>query len=438
MHVRHALAGLLLLTAALAQPAVAQIQGCRDPSPDERLQLELCSAHIACRPLVAIVDSCAAAANLVRRFFSNERAPLDPGEYTGERRTEPEPPKPSVPPRYKTMAALNLSLEGSRLDRRIAERCSRVQDYRSDYSDCPQLIREAEVYNAKIDAFNADPEKVRLEGQRLERYTNEHLDRWRDVQAQRQSPPVAAPAVTETATDPLGNLPRRDGGSGLANFQQAAGQKVSEGLKPSSPQVQADATISQAFALIGSVVGAGMTGGTSGAERRQAMREAADSFGSGGAPGASEAPEITPTGNPDADCKTAMNLVRPRFEAGMARAADTVQQLEVFMWLNIQAMAVIDRYCPETAMGRGERVQLQRHYAERQRTCNGISSRPCVARLPGETGVASPAFSGRPVAGAPAPQGAGQYQGDVCTPGATYNSQACYCRNNPRGAGCGR
>lgn len=216
-------------------------------------------------------------------------------------------------------------------------------------------------------------------------------------------------------------LPRRTPGAGLQAFTTPA---ASSGAKGS----HGDESTRSIFSMIGGLAAA-VSGGATGAERLDAVRDTLAQFASGGTTGA-EVP-VVGTGDPDADCKAAAAAMKPKFETGLARAADTVQQLEAYMWLNINAIAIIDRYCPDTAMGRQERANTQRQYAARERTCNGISSRRCVARLPAGAGGAASGGGYEPAGTrttAPIV--------NVCTPGASYNAQKCFCQQNPRGAGC--
>lgn len=197
------------------------------------------------------------------------------------------------------------------------------------------------------------------------------------------------------AADPLANLPRRQGGSGLATFQQAAGQEITPGLKPSSPDaVQADASTQQFFSVLGSVAGAGIAGGATGLERRQAMLNAFDQATGGGSAGmeggagmgagSGALPEIAPSGSEDADCLAAFRQLQQQFNTAKARLPPTGARpgLEAQMWLNSQAMATIRRYCPASPRFQREFVVYERRFNDSARTCSAVATDRCVPRLP--------------------------------------------------------
>jgi hypothetical protein len=194
--------------------------------------------------------------------------------------------------------------------------------------------------------------------------------------------------ATESASeDNAVALPRRSGGSGLATFQQAAGQPVTPGLKPAGAEIPADDSTRQIFSLLGNVAGAGIAGGTTGAERRQAMRSALDQRGAGpgsGSAGIADVPELAPSGDADADCASAMRQLQQQFNNAKTRLPSSGARpgLEMQMWLYNQGMAVIKRYCPNSPKFQREFSVYVQRLAEVERTCNGVAVDRCVPRLP--------------------------------------------------------
>ena len=84
MKKQHSCSVFLLSVLLVANPALA-IEDCRDPTPDQRFQMDLCAAHKGCAIDIGLADACASLTRRIKAFFANKKPELDPGEYKSDR-----------------------------------------------------------------------------------------------------------------------------------------------------------------------------------------------------------------------------------------------------------------------------------------------------------------------------------------------------------------
>lgn len=166
-------AALLLLVFLAVNPAYAGLESCRDPTPDERIQLDLCSAHMGCRLVVALMDGCASVTNSIRRFFLSQRPELDPGEYQSDRNAPLGPSEIEQARKDNELYQRNQRLRESAasdaynglvvLDRSIKARLERYCGNPLDQG-CKDAVQDAESLANKFNAYNNNPDHVALRG----------------------------------------------------------------------------------------------------------------------------------------------------------------------------------------------------------------------------------------------------------------------------------
>lgn len=166
-------AALVLLVLLAANPAYAGLESCRDPTPDERFQLDLCSAHAGCRLVVALMDGCASVTNGIRRFFSSQKPELDPGEYQSDRNAPLGPSEIEQARKDNELYQRNQSLRESAArdaynglvvsDRSIKARLERYCGNPLDQG-CKDAVQDAESLANRLNAYNNNPDHVALRG----------------------------------------------------------------------------------------------------------------------------------------------------------------------------------------------------------------------------------------------------------------------------------
>lgn len=270
---KHAI--LLLLALLVASPAYAGLESCRDPTPEEQFQLDLCSAHAGCRLTTSLISGCASLTNTIKRFFAAEKPPLDPGEYKSDKNATPGPSELEQARKDNERWARDKNLKESQardaynelvvLDRSIKRRldadCGNPLSY-----GCKAAVSDAESLANKINAFNSNPDFVEVRGKLTAAspsiaapYSKLQADAWEETKRksdeldklQRENQELKQktsgannkqkgssqeallqPDTTSADTQPADNadstittaLPRRNSSSGTEMFQQAITQ----------------------------------------------------------------------------------------------------------------------------------------------------------------------------------------------------------------------
>jgi len=203
----------MLIAVLLASPAYAGIESCRDPTPDEQFQLDLCSAHAGCIIVASVISDCAKVTAAIKKFFSSQKPELDPGEYKGDQNAPPGPSEREQARKDRELYQRNRSLEesGAReayhqlraLDRSIKER---LEKYCGSPLDgfCRNAVHDAELLVSKVETYNNNAAFVRLRGkltpespgiaaphgkiqeadrEKFKREQDEHIKRMREMDA---------------------------------------------------------------------------------------------------------------------------------------------------------------------------------------------------------------------------------------------------------------
>ncbi len=245
---------MLVLTLLVTNPAVA-IEGCPNPTPDQRFQMELCAAHAGCALTMGIADACISLTSKIKAYLANKKPELDPGEYKTDRDAPLGPSELEQARKDNELYQQNRRIEERQSsedfsqitvrDRSITTRIGQYCGTPMDQS-CQNAVSEVESLKARADAFNANASFVSLRGRivlecpgRAAPYAKIHADYWdeknkkadeertrnREAEEARQKKLADENAKKELADPDAGAiaLPRRGGGSS-ALFQQAIKQ----------------------------------------------------------------------------------------------------------------------------------------------------------------------------------------------------------------------
>lgn len=156
----------------VANPALA-IEDCRDPTPDQRFQMDLCAAHKGCAIDIGLADACASLTRRIKAFFANKKPELDPGEYKSDRDAPLGPSELEQARKDNELYRQNRFLEERQastafneltvLDRslkgRIGQYCGTPMD-----SSCRSVVSEAESLKTRADSYNANKNFVDVRG----------------------------------------------------------------------------------------------------------------------------------------------------------------------------------------------------------------------------------------------------------------------------------
>lgn len=164
---------LLLLALFMVNPAHAGLESCRDPTPDEQLQLDLCSAHLGCRLVTSMISGCANVTNKIKQWVASEKPELDPGEYKSERYAPPDASELELARKRNERRSQDKYLMESKSrqayielvvkDRSIKERLEKeCQDPVKGY--CRSVVLDAETLAHKVNDFNSNADYVALRG----------------------------------------------------------------------------------------------------------------------------------------------------------------------------------------------------------------------------------------------------------------------------------
>lgn len=243
----------------------AAIEDCRDPTPDERFQLDLCAAHAGCRLVVAMQDTCAGITNTVKRFFADEKPVLDPGEYRSDRDAPLGPSEIEQArkdnERYQQSQA-RREAESRRTfnelvvaDRLIKERLGKYCANPLS-GNCEDATRDADSLKSKVEAFNSNADFVSLRGkiaaespgiaapygklqsaawnernrkqEEARKNARETEEKKKESAPENQAKPDAIAPENISADAVTAALPRRGGGSSSVLFQNAITQSEQE------------------------------------------------------------------------------------------------------------------------------------------------------------------------------------------------------------------
>ncbi len=164
---------VLFLALLVANPAYAGLEGCRTPTPDEQFQLDICSAHAGCLMVTSIMSGCASLTSAIKKFFSSQDQPLDPGEYKSERYPPPGPSELEQARKDNELYQQNKSLLESESWRArsalvVSDRSikARLGSYCGDPLDqgCKDAVHDAELLVYKLNTYNSNPDFVELRG----------------------------------------------------------------------------------------------------------------------------------------------------------------------------------------------------------------------------------------------------------------------------------
>ena len=172
MKKRHSSSILFLFVLLVANPALA-IEDCRDPTPDQRFQMDLCAAHKGCAIDIGLADACASLTRRIKAFFTNKKPELDPGEYKSDRDTPLGPSELEqarkdnelyqqnryLAERQASAAFNELTVLDRSIKTRIGQYCGTPMD-----SSCRTAVSEAESLKTRADSYNANKNFVDVRG----------------------------------------------------------------------------------------------------------------------------------------------------------------------------------------------------------------------------------------------------------------------------------
>lgn len=245
---------LLLLALFMVNPAHAGLESCRDPTPDEQLQLDLCSAHAGCLEVTSMISGCASITKKIKKWLASEKPELDPGEYKSERYAPPDASdlEQARKNKERLSQANYLAKSKSRqayielvvLDRSIKARLEKeCQDPLKGY--CRSVVLDAELLASRVNDFNSNADYVALQGkltvespaiaapygklqeaaqEEFNRKMEEHKKSMREMDEKR---PTGA-RQAETADTTTAVLKRRGSNSGAEMIQGAINQADQE------------------------------------------------------------------------------------------------------------------------------------------------------------------------------------------------------------------
>lgn len=162
-----------LLFGFLLPGLAAAIEECRNPTPDQRFQMDLCAAHAGCAIDVGLADACASLTSKIKAYFSGKKQELDPGEYKSDRDAPLGPSEQEQARKDAELYRRNRALEASEArdafnqitvaDRSIKQRIERYCAKPMDQL-CQNAVSEVPSLKDRADAFNANPAFVNLRG----------------------------------------------------------------------------------------------------------------------------------------------------------------------------------------------------------------------------------------------------------------------------------